>query len=699
VGSPGDTDGTGGAAHLSNPKGVAVDAGGNVYFVDASNQLIRKIDSAGVVTTLAGTPLFTLLSNGESPQGDGDGTGSAAFFGAPSGMAIDRQGNLFVTDGSLIRRVTNAGVVTTIAGGTEGSMDGTGTSAEFRRPFGVAVDQNDNLYVADTGNDTIRSITPTALVNTLAGFSGQSGDADGTGTAARFSAPTGVAVDAGGNVYVADSGNFTIRKITPAGVVTTLAGTAGTPGSIDGTGGGALFNGMNGIAVDSEGNVFVTQINSTVRKITSAGVVTTLAGTPNVSGSSNGSGAASLFNGPFGIAVDATGDMIVSDSGNDTIRERYAAADSQPSIGTQPTGQSVSIGSTATFSVTASGVPIPSYQWLFNGSYIADATNPTLIVSNVQAANLGSYSVVVTSSSGSITSNSVVLSSPGVAPNAPQVSSASYFSNISTRAQVQTGAGIEIAGFVVTGAPGTTEQVLIRASGPALDQFGITGSLLLPVLTLFDSAGSQIDTNSDWMANSNASQVMSAASSVGAFSFTATQPGLAANSALLLNLAPGNYTAQVTGAGATSGIALVEVYEIGTSSAQIINISTRAFVGTAGSVEIAGLVIRGSQPAKVLIRAVGPTLANFSVSGSLAQPTLNVVDASGNTVATNTGWSTNTNAAAIVSASAATGAFALPAGSADCALLLTLPPGSYTAIVSGVGGTSGIALVEAYQVP
>jgi hypothetical protein len=698
AGTPGDLDGTGVEARLSKPKGIAVDGSGNAFFADEGNQLIRKVTSAGVVTTLAGLPLaLQPPSNGvvQFP----DGTGSAAFFGAPSGMAIDSNGTLYVTDQFVIRKVTSAGVVTTIAGGTEGSMDGTGSAAEFRNPVGVAVDKNGTLYVADTGNDTIRTISLTGLVTTLAGFSGQSGSADGTGSAGRFSAPTGVAVDSAGNVYVADSGNFTVRKVTPTGVVTTLAGTAGSPGSVDGTGSAALFFAENGIAVDAGGNVYVAEANNTIRKITSAGVVTTLAGISNTAGSSNGTGSAALFNNPVGIAVDADGDMLVTDSNNSTIRKRYAAADSQPSIGTQPADQSVAIGSTATFSISASGVPAPSYQWLFDGSYIQGATNPTLTVSNVQATSLGSYSVVVTSSSGSVTSNAAVLSSPGVTPVAPSGISAPYFSNISTRAQVQTGAGIEIAGFVVTGAPGTTEQVLIRGAGPALDSFGVEQWLSLPVLTLFDSSGTQIATNSAWSTNSNAAQIASAASSVGAFPLTVTQPGLAADSALLLNLAPGTYTAQVTGAGGTSGVALVEVYAIGTSSAQIVNISTRAFVGTSGSVEIAGLVIRGSQPAKVLVRAVGPTLANFSVSGVLAQPTLSVVDASGNTVATNTGWSTNSNVSAIVSAAAATGAFALPSGSADCALLLTLSPGSYTAIVSGVGATSGIALVEAYQVP
>jgi hypothetical protein len=186
--------------------------------------------------------------------------------------------------------------------------------------------------------------------------------------------------------------------------------------------------------------------------------------------------------------------------------------------------------------------------------------------------------------------------------------------------------------------------------------------------------------------------------SVGAFQQNYPTPG-DWDSALLVNLPPGAYTAQVSGLDGQTGIALAEVYQVGSSPAKLINISTRALVGTGSSVEIAGLVVQGSAPTQVLIRAVGPTLSTFNVSGVLAKPTLTIVDSSGNTVATNTGWSTNSNAAAIASETTTVGAFVLPVGSADCALLLTLAPGSYTAIVSGVGGTSGIALVEAYQAP
>jgi len=197
--------------------------------------------------------------------------------------------------------VTAAGtnwVVTTLAGlaGSSGSADGTGSAARFEDPGGMAVDSAGNVYVAETGKNTIRRVTPVGtnwVVTTLAGLAGSSGGADGTGSAARFVFPWGLAVDGAGNVYVADFGNCTVRKVTPAGVVTTLAGLAGSSGTVDGTGSAARFSDPSGVAVDSAGNVYLTDTgNHTVRRVTPAGVVTTLAGLAGKSGSADGTGSA-----------------------------------------------------------------------------------------------------------------------------------------------------------------------------------------------------------------------------------------------------------------------------------------------------------------------------------------------------------------------------------------------------------------------
>jgi hypothetical protein len=311
-GSSGSANGTGTAATFNNPYGVAVDGSGNVYVADYANNLIRKITAAGVVTTLAGS----------GSQGSADGEGTAASFYNPRGVAVDGSGNVYVADYEyhLIRKITSAGVVTTLAGsGSWGSANGSGTAASFNGPNGVAVDGSGNVYVADYFNHLIRKITSAGVVTTLAG-SGSSGYGNGTGTAASFNSPVDVAVDGSGNVYVADLYNHLIRKITAAGVVTTLAG-SGSSGSANGTGTAASFAFPHDVAVDGSGNVYVADyFNHLIRKITSAGVVTTLAGSGSL-GSADGIGTAASFNYPWGVAVDGSGNVYVGDYGNHLIRK------------------------------------------------------------------------------------------------------------------------------------------------------------------------------------------------------------------------------------------------------------------------------------------------------------------------------------------------------------------------------------------
>jgi sugar lactone lactonase YvrE len=316
----GDTDGSRTVARFCGPEGIAVDKAGNLYVT--SGQTVRKLTPDGAVTTLAGTSMLA---------GYADGAGPAAQFLSLSGIAAARDGNLYVADGGnhSIRKITATGLVTTLAGNFRvdnppGSKDGIGTAALFNNPKGIATDRNGNLYVTDTANNNIRRITLAGLVTTIAGTAGHTGSADGTGAAARFNQPTGIAVDKAGNLYVTDTGNQTIRKITPDGKVSTLAGTALVAGSADGTGPAAVFNGPTGIAVDRAGNLYVTDtFNNTIRKITAAGVVTTLAGNERhfgAAGSSDGIGTAALFNAPRGIAIDRAGLVYVADTGNHTIR-------------------------------------------------------------------------------------------------------------------------------------------------------------------------------------------------------------------------------------------------------------------------------------------------------------------------------------------------------------------------------------------
>jgi len=317
-------DGTNSEARFFYPSGVAVDSAGNIYVGDTKLDVIRKVTAGGVVTTLAGGHL-----------GSADGTGTNAQFFGPVAVEVDSASNVYVADSQnyTIRKITPDGVVTTLAGlaGYRGTADGTNSDARFWDPSGVAVDKAGILYVADSANRTIRQVTPDGVVSTLAGRAEHSGSADGTGTNALFGRPTGVAVDNVGNVYVADRDNHTIRKVTAGGVVTTLAGLAGSYGSVDGTGSAARFHFPSDVAVDSAGNVYVADNNNeTIRRVTPGGVVTTLAGLAEHTGSADGTGSAARFASPRGVAVDDAGNLYVADFDNDTIRKGSPALILEP---------------------------------------------------------------------------------------------------------------------------------------------------------------------------------------------------------------------------------------------------------------------------------------------------------------------------------------------------------------------------------
>jgi sugar lactone lactonase YvrE len=268
-------NGQGAAARFRWPMGIAVDASGTVYVADEEDNTIRKITSAGNVTTLAGSP--------GTKNEHADGLGPAAHFYHPVAVAVDASGTLYVTDAdnNTIRKISPAGQVTTLAGvaGHKGHADGAPTAAQFNCPHGVAVAASGTVYVADTFNHTIRKIDPAGQVTTLAGVAGSKGSIDGTGAQARLSYPSGIAVDAAGTVYVVDNGAYTIRKITAAGVVTTLAGLAHQKGSTDGVGSAARFHAPNGLAVGPNGVLYVAEyINCVIRQITPRGEVSTFAG-------------------------------------------------------------------------------------------------------------------------------------------------------------------------------------------------------------------------------------------------------------------------------------------------------------------------------------------------------------------------------------------------------------------------------------
>jgi sugar lactone lactonase YvrE len=307
--------GRGAGARFSSPGGLACNAAGDVFVADTDSATVCKITPDGVVSVFAG-----------GYRGSADGRGTAARFEAPNGMAIDPASNLFVADeaANTIRKITPAGVVTTVAGkaGATGSSDGRGAAARFSGPVGIACDADGDLYVVDSGNDTIRKIAPDGMVTTVAGKAGVTGTANGRGVAARFDGPAGIARDASGDLYVTDLMNDTIRKIAPDGMVSTFAGKPRVAGYADGRGPAARFYQPSGIACSASGDLYVADCNyNTIRKITPDGLVTTVAGDANVRGSADGPGPVARFNVPGSLALGADGTLYVSDAGNYTVRK------------------------------------------------------------------------------------------------------------------------------------------------------------------------------------------------------------------------------------------------------------------------------------------------------------------------------------------------------------------------------------------
>ena len=358
AGQPGSTDAMGPAARFNLPSAVAADAAGNVYVADTNNSVIRKIRPDGTVSTFAGTAGQT---------GSTDGVGPAARFNQPEGVAVDPAGDVFVADRSnfTIRKILPDGTVSTLAGtaGQFGSIDGVGAAARFGWLQNLAVDSAGNIYAADTFYNVIRKIVPDGSVSTVAGTAGQSGSTDGIGAAARFNQPQGVAVDAAGNVYVADTANHTIRRIRPDGTVTTFAGAPGQSGWSDGNGAEALFFSPAEVVLDALGNIYVDDFrNSAIRKISPNGGVTTIGGNCGFTGSTDGAGNVARFFFPSGLAVDAAGNVYVADTSNHTIR-KGTPIPVAPGILAQPAGESLTPGQSATFTSLADGSPFTSFQW------------------------------------------------------------------------------------------------------------------------------------------------------------------------------------------------------------------------------------------------------------------------------------------------------------------------------------------------
>jgi hypothetical protein len=374
------------------------------------------------------------------------------------------------------------------------------------------------------------------------------------------------------------------------------------------------------------------------------------------------------------------------------IFERQAATGSvAPTIISQPLAQSVEQGSGTTLLTTASGPAPLAYQWRKNGVDLIGARSPALFLSTVMAGDAGNYACVVTNATGSTTSAVTAL-----AVVAPSAANPPRLANLAVRTQV-TPATPLIVGFVVGGGTGAVgnKPLLLRGAGPALTALGVPGALADPRLALFGTEG-QIAGNDNW--NGDAA-VTALGAQLGAFPFV---PATSRDAALAALPGPGSYTVQLTSADATSGVALAEIYDGSTAFSaaepRLINVSARSDVGGPNGPLIAGFVIGGPAARTVLIRGIGPALGQFGVRGTLADPQLTVFR-EGVAVASNDNWYDAPNAVAVPDVATRVGAFRLGTTALDSALLLTLPPGPYTAQVIGAGEGQGGALVEVYEVP
>lgn len=762
----GSADGRGTAARFSGPDGITGDSQGNIFVGDTENGTIRQISPSAEVTTFVGSP-STPGDNSAAPHSptreawvfpslaiDSSDTlfsvaAPSTYFSAkivavspakvfttiaasgPSGrpldgppgvaqvgpnvrcVAPDGAGNFFIGEEGSVRKIARDGTISTLAGSITADpavVDGTGASARFFTTRGMVVDRAGNIFVSDT--TTIRKITPGGVVSTLAGVPARAGTEDGQGAQARLSSPAGLTMDAGGNIFFADTENGAIRKVTPAGVVTTLTASTVFVGYFtEGVGRRARFMKPSGIWVSPQGDLYITdrEANIVVKgaidrvpTITTppqsvnvvAGASATFAVTAAGGGLSyqwkfNGVAIAGATQATYTIAAttaDSAGAYSVEISnslGSITSPAATLAVtvSTMPAISSAPEAASVFIGNQAVFSVTASGGGL-EYQWKFNGTPIPGATAATYTIASVATLNAGNYTVDIRNSVGTISSTpaTLVVRTPG------RLTNLSVLTGLASAGDSFT-VGLTVGGRGTSG----PKPLLLRAMGPSLASLGVPNAAPGTLLAAYSGAV-KTDENRGWGGDAT---ILAASARLGAFAFASAT---SADSAIYMSDAAGpGRTFTITGTGA--GLALAEVYDATAFTAYSLATLRLVNLSVLKSLEgglTAGFSIGGSTPLKVLIRGIGPALGGFGVTGAVARPRLEVFDASGGSLAVNAGWGGTT---AITAATTLAGAFPLDPASADAVLLLELSPGNYTVTATAADGANGLALVEIYEVP
>jgi hypothetical protein len=656
---------------------IAVDRLGNRYVVEWGRHSILKITPAGEVTTFAGRA---------DVSGAEDGRASEARFNATNGslaVTADDRGNVFVADqvNRTIRKINQEGEVTTIAGtpGATGNTDGVGSSARFNLPSGIAVDHLGYLHVLD--GVTIRRISPDGWVSTPLGqpytrF-------EGVGTAPGVTSPLAIAVDRERNVYVACYDD-TIRRVSPAGEVTILAGRSQSQGFADGKGEDARFHFSHrfitddiilGLTVDPAGNIWaVDPGNGLIRRITPAGMVTSYGRSAQLAWLS-------------AIAADAAGNLHVLDTGGFS---RLVKASVEPmfTVLASPPSQTIARGGTAVFTAAASGTAL-TYQWKKDGVTLPGATDSSFIVRAAGSGDAGSYAWTITDATGATAAGDASLVVAATEDSGRLVS-------LSVRSDVGAGSrSLMLGATIAGGAPNDPMPVLLRGVGSSLNRFGGRGYLADPTLTL-SRGGIVAAANDDWLGEP---QIVARTLEVGAFPLESPNSG---DAAIVAALIPGAYVMELAGKGDATGIALGEWFDAtpevqrSASTPRLVNLSARKQLGANGEILTAGFEIGGPTAKTVLLRAVGPSLAAFGVAGALPDPMLQLF-AGPTLIREIHDWGGDVQLADI--SRSVRGFDLASADSKDAALLITLKPGDYTLQVRGQNHEAGFVLAEIFEVP
>ncbi|HEY2713833.1 MAG TPA: putative Ig domain-containing protein [Chthoniobacterales bacterium] len=740
----GSEDGLGSAARFNKPDGLAFDRSDNLYVVDNINQTIRKVTPAGVVTTLAGEV---------GVVGHSDGVGASAHFNFPRSIVADAKGNLYVSDrlNYTIRKITPAGEVSTLAGspGNLGSADGLGDAARFNEPFGLAIDAAGNIFVADTANETIRMVTPAGFVTTIAGTAGVAGYLDGEGLAAQFHQPSGLALDKMGNLYVGDTFNHAIRRITSGGSVSTFAGVGRSKGSDDGIGAEALFFRPSGVSIDSLGNLYVADSNNyLVRKITPSASVTTLGGLVGRRGGANGAGSGARFFEPLGMAVNSQNQLFLTDNVNSTVRKASPA----PPVIESPLAATAVLGQEFAYQFTTDGATELGAGGLPPG--LAFDAPLAAIVGTPGTTGTFSVQLTASNSKGTTAATLTLTVAPPIEAQMNLVSGASaagaignFFSYQLKAAGVNPTTSITAVGMpagltldqstgllsgvlsnqllvdpttdLVTMAPAPETSSLVtfalRDGGHVTNstlELSFTSDPTLPVIISPNQANVTIGQPFNYKIVAPVSPDPAAGPIT--YSYAGTLPkGLSFDSATGVisgifdsqtEQKAGQFVRKALSAGVQNIVGNIQLFaqnKRGTGTIPLLfsdappgagNVSTRLLAGSGDDAAIGGFIVTGSAAKKVLVRALGPSLEENgqALSGTLQDPTLEVRNGFGKLIASNDDWRTNQE-----SEITATGIS--PLDDRESASMLTLDPGAYTAIISSKSKTSGLVLFETYD--